>query len=260
MSDNRLTLQELSDRSGVEVRTLRSWMQQGVVPGPDSVGRNASYAASTLTLVLAVKAMRTVFGMSLVDIRRDLMAADPARIESYAAMARTDGSTTVDEGEAPAIEPPAGSAAADYLRSLREAGKFGRPARGTPEPSKPVPAKAPPFEKRPWMGPPGSKRPLDKTAREEFEARAFEDGPVPDLTRGTGGRLSRLSRLVEELERLAGPRPPRRQTRADISLTIPITPELSLTVRGDHSPQEIARFEQVADLLRAILTGGPDRD
>ena len=49
MTDEPLTLAELAERSGVEIRTLRSWMAQGVIPGPEAVGRNARYAAAALT-------------------------------------------------------------------------------------------------------------------------------------------------------------------------------------------------------------------
>ena len=44
MPDDLLTLAELSERSGVEIRTLRSWIAQGVVPGAENAGRNARYA------------------------------------------------------------------------------------------------------------------------------------------------------------------------------------------------------------------------
>ncbi|MGA2045420.1 MAG: hypothetical protein ABSG83_18870 [Roseiarcus sp.] len=71
---------------------------------------------------------------------------------------------------------------------------------------------------------------------------------------------SSLARLVEALERLAGPRPSRRKARGDVRVHIPITPDLELTIRGDHSPEEIARVEQIADLLRILLTGGADHE
>ena len=54
----------------------------------------------------------------------------------------------------------------------------------------------------------------------------------------------------------AGQRPSRRKAKGDVRLHIPITPDLELTVRGDHTPEELARYEQIADLLRAIFTGG----
>src|SRR5690349_15914174 len=123
MDDELLTLAELAERSGVEVRTLRSWIQQGLLPGPDSVGRNARYAPSALSRVRAVKAMRDVYGLSLSAIRQDLLAADEERIASFAALAAPVGSplTSVTASQA----APAGSSASDYLRGLRRTGVYG---------------------------------------------------------------------------------------------------------------------------------------
>src|SRR6478735_952243 len=100
MNDDVLSLADLAERSGVEVRTLRSWIQQGLLPGPDSAGRNARYAAPTLTWILAVKAMRDVYGLSLAAIRQDLLAADEERIASFAALTAPAGPS------APSVTPP----------------------------------------------------------------------------------------------------------------------------------------------------------
>ena len=83
----RQCLSELAERTGVEFRTLRSWIQQGLVPGPDRVGRHARYAPAALTRARAVKAMRDLYGLPLASIRQDLLAADEDRIAAYAAMA-----------------------------------------------------------------------------------------------------------------------------------------------------------------------------
>jgi hypothetical protein len=36
-----------------------------------------------------------------------------------------------------------------------------------------------------------------------------------------------------------------------------ITPDLEIVVRGDHAAEDIARFEQIADLLRDAITADP---
>ncbi len=240
MTDDFLTLVELSERSGVEIRTLRSWMAQGVIPGAETVGRNARYPRSALTRALAARAMREIYGMALSEIRQDLLAADEARIEAYAAKAgpaegvgaQADAATA---GSAP-MAPPSGTSAADYLRGLRSTGIFGAgAARRAPMPSPALRA-----------APPG--------AVSLAPAAAVPPPPVP------AAPGSRLTRLAEALERIAGARPARRKARGEVRVHIAITPDLELTVRGDHSPEEIARFEQIADLLRAILTGGADHD
>ena len=212
MTDHLLTLAELAERSGVEVRTLRSWMAQGVVPGPETVGRNARYSPGTLTRARAVKAMRDLYSMSLTEIRQDLLTTDKARIEAYAAM------NAPQEGCGTAVRPPSRPpSAVDYLNSLRSSGIY---KGGVAAPS-------------------------------ISHAESSQGSTPPD---------SPLMRLVAALEQIAGPRPSRRKSKGEAQMHIPITPELALTVRGEHSPEEIARFEQIADLLRALLTGGSDHD
>ncbi len=220
MPDDLLTLAELSERSRVEVRTLRSWIAQGVVPGAESAGRNARYSGAALTRALAARAMRELYGMSLPDIRKDLLIADEAKIEAYAALAAPA------RGPAPSATHPArpgGASAADYLSNLKSAGLFGAPRANEER----LEAQLPPVH-----------------------AYVSQPEPAPALA------SSRLARLAEALEKIAGARPSRRKAKGDVRLHISITPDLELTVRGDHTPEEIARYEQVADLLRAILTGG----
>jgi DNA-binding transcriptional MerR regulator len=234
MNDDVLTLAELSERSGVEIRTLRSWMAQGVIPGAETVGRNARYAQEALTRARAVRAMREIYGMPLPEIRQELLTADAARIEAYAAMAAPAGADAAPAPFAEEVAPPSGTSAADYLRNLRKTGVLGAgAARGASFAPPPPPAT-----------PPGGAASL----------------LLPSATASSPPPGSRLARLAEALERIARPRPSRRKTRGDVRVHIPITPDLELTVRGDHSPEEIARFEQIADLLRAILTGGADHD
>ena len=223
MINELLSLTELSERSGVETRTLRSWIAQGVVPGPETVGRNARYSSAALTRARAAKAMRDLYNMSLPAIRQDLLTADDARIESYAAMARPETKSAPGAPTAPAIRPPGGTSAADYLHSLRRVGVFGSDASASPK-------------------------------------AGVNVRPEPLPTVSVQQQDSRLSRLAEALERIAGARPARRKARAEVRLHIPITPDIELTIRGDQTSEEIARFEQIADLLRALLTGGPEHD
>jgi DNA-binding transcriptional MerR regulator len=234
VTEDLLTLAELAERSGVEIRTLRSWMAQGVIPGPESVGRNARYPAAALSRARAVRAMRDLYGMSLSQIRQDLLTADAARIEAYAAMAGAGGAKDAPV-EASALAPsadraPSGTSAAEYLRSLRGAGVFG---------AAPTTPAAP--------APPPSFAASAQRIRQPVSTEALASG-------------SRLARLAEALERLAGVRPARRKAKGEVRLHIPITPDLELAVRGDHAPEEIARFEQIADLLRTLITGGTDHD
>ncbi len=204
-------------------------MAQQVVPGPETAGRNARYSRAALTRACAAKALRDLYGMSLPAIRQELLTADSTRIEAYAAMAGPGAGVVSEQGVSTRVAkentpPPSGASAADYLRRLRSAGVFGR--------AKPRIDSSSPFY------------------------LAVAASPEPSET----AALSNLERLVEALQRISGPRPSRRKSKGEVRLHIPITPDLELTIRGDHSAEEIARFEQIADLLRALLTGGFEHD
>jgi DNA-binding transcriptional MerR regulator len=216
MVNETITLTELAERSGVELRTLRSWIQQGLLPGPDNVGRNARYASAALTRARAVKVMRDLYGLPLSTIRQDLLTSDDDRIAAYAAMA-DGGPAPTEQNPSAAALAPLGSTATDYLRTLRSSGAFGGEHR-TAKPQAPA-----------------------------GHAQLSAPG-------------SRLALLADGLQRIAGSHPSRRKAKGDVRLHIAITPEIELIVRGEQTPEEVARFEQVADLLRIILSGATDND
>jgi len=113
--NDEITLVEMERSSGVPIRTIRSWIEQDLLPRPLGAGPRATYPAHALTRLLAIKAMRDTFAMSLAAIRQELIAADSAKIEAYAAKAGT--AATADSPELP-------SDALDYLARLRAAGVF----------------------------------------------------------------------------------------------------------------------------------------
>ncbi len=105
MMDDALTLEELSDRSGVEPRTLRSWISEGLLSPPFRPGRGAKYPASNADRALAVRALKDIHGLSLAEIGRRFMAAGEEQIGAWALEA---GVTAVPPGSA-----------REYLRKVR---------------------------------------------------------------------------------------------------------------------------------------------
>jgi DNA-binding transcriptional MerR regulator len=214
-----LTLEELSRRTGIEPRTLRSWVSEGLLSPPFRPGRGATYPASNVDRALAIRALKDVHGLTLSEIGRRFLMASDEQIRDWAASA---GPTTA----------PPGSARA-YLRALREreAGAgwpgaaaglamSGVPPRGI----KPGHADAGPREKP--MG---------------FLAPVVAD-------------RARIEQLIFALEALLRAPAPRRAT-STVWTRIGITADLELSVRGDLDPAERHLFEQLANQLRAILTG-----
>jgi DNA-binding transcriptional MerR regulator len=105
------SLSDLADASGIEPRTLRSWVAQGLLPAPLSRGAGARYPAGTVERLLAIRTMRDLLGMSLSDIRRELLVASPEQVTAFAERGAQPQAST-----APRPEP---SSALAYLGGLR---------------------------------------------------------------------------------------------------------------------------------------------
>lgn len=69
----KLSLQQLSDRSELSGRTIRFYIQKGLVPGPEGETRGAFYTESHLAELLRIKTWQET-GLSL-DAIHDLLQA-----------------------------------------------------------------------------------------------------------------------------------------------------------------------------------------
>jgi DNA-binding transcriptional MerR regulator len=80
------TVGELADLGGVTRRTVRYYVQEGLIPPPEGLGRGAHYRREHLDALLRVKAMQER-GLLLDDIRLALSssARDAARERPAAA-------------------------------------------------------------------------------------------------------------------------------------------------------------------------------
>ena len=85
-----IDLAELTARAGVSARTVRYYIQQGLLPAPESRGPGAHYTAEHLDRLLLIRRLqrehlplaeirRRLAGLSAEDIRR--LAAEPAERE-----------------------------------------------------------------------------------------------------------------------------------------------------------------------------------
>lgn len=233
MEKDGITLEELSARTGVEVRTLRSWVSEGLLSPPYKSGRGATYPASNVARALAVRALKEMHGMSFAEIGRRFMLASDEQIRDWGR---------------PRERKVEGDSARDYLRRLRLRLDTGAGAEDAPAPMmhqgapSPNPAPLAPEPPEPFLS-------ASMAPPSEFAAEA---APGPS-------DLARMERLIFELGRLLdGPAP--RRSRGTIWTRISVTPDLEISVRGDLDPIERDIFEQLADQLRAILTGRTKHD
>lgn len=228
MDDKELTLEELSERTGVEGRTLRSWVSEGLLAPPFKPGRGARYPASNADRALAVRALKDVHGLSFSEIGRRFMMASEEEIRAWALEA---GPITTGK-----------SSARDYLRSIKERGQH---TRARPEPDDLLRGIAPQAS---------TQRPasLSPSAQPSY-------GYSPRVPRSAKTDLASIEKLIFQLERVLEAPAPRR-SRGAIWTRIAITPDLEISVRGDLEPRERVLFEQLADQLRSILIGRSKHD
>jgi DNA-binding transcriptional MerR regulator len=230
MGPTKYSLQQLANLVGIEPRTIRSYIQQGLLHGPESRGRNASYDAAHLEKLQTIKQLRDHYGLSLKEIRETMwMGNQDLYLES------TMSAELDEDMDGVAASPPSESAL-DYVRSLKERQVYG-PQEGEPERASQ----------------------LRRLRQQSTGQRQGGRGP-----RGRGSALSSrnapLEHLLERLRESLDDKTLRRSSRVEAWLHVKVLPELMLAVRGHYTADQIALVEQIADCMRQILLGGYEDD
>ncbi len=73
------SLEELTERAGVTVRTVRYYIAEGLLPPPVTVGRNASYTREHLDRLRLITRLKEGY-LPLKEIRRQIQAMTPEEI------------------------------------------------------------------------------------------------------------------------------------------------------------------------------------
>lgn len=226
MSKDKITLEELSESSGVEARTLRSWVSKGLLSPPFKAGRGARYPASNADRALAVRTLKDLHGLSFAEIGRSFMMATEDQIREWAL---ESGPTSAPRGTA-----------RDYLSRIKGSGI--------------KPLAAPQSEdSHPQVSLSLEPKFAPSTARFPFKSNSDLRGDE------RASDLANIERLILQLEKVLETPAPRR-SRGAIWTRISVTPDLEISVRGDLEPHERIVFEQLADQFRAILTGRTKND
>src|SRR5262249_38357868 len=79
------SLSELADASGIEARTIRNYIERGLLPGAQTRGRAATYSSehlSRLQVISSLKRARPTIGLG--EIRIFLQGLNPEQIRSLA--------------------------------------------------------------------------------------------------------------------------------------------------------------------------------
>ena len=107
MDATTYTLDELATKTGIEARTIRNYIERGLLPSAQSRGRGASYVRGHLDRLRVIKTLRRAWPtLSLADIRIRLQQLTSENIRALAegriaAVPVAIGDEIVDEADVP---------------------------------------------------------------------------------------------------------------------------------------------------------------
>jgi DNA-binding transcriptional MerR regulator len=129
MGEERYGIDELASLGGVSRRTVRFYVQQGLLQAPLGVGRGKHYGPEHLARLRSVKALQ-VQGLSLDEVRRKVAGGgESAEVSALAAMpvSEVSGSRWTRLEVAPGVELHlSGAHRAPSARAIRELEAWGR--------------------------------------------------------------------------------------------------------------------------------------
>lgn len=100
MNATTYTLEKLAEETGIEARTIRSYIEKGLLPSAQSRGRGAAYLPDHLVRLRVVKMLRRAWpNLSLAEIRIRLQQLTPENIQALSE-GRIAAATTTITGEA----------------------------------------------------------------------------------------------------------------------------------------------------------------
>jgi DNA-binding transcriptional MerR regulator len=214
------TLEELAKMVRINPRTIRSYIQQGLLSGPDSMGRNARYKDYHLKRLRVIRTLKEVHHLPLSEIRRIVTMAGPEE-DIQIQLVPLDGEMQVEARETSEEEASAPSSALDYVRARRASAKGRRVEEADALPATPPPIMSSPIDQGDSVTSP----------LEALLYKLRDQGTLDNVPRKTRG---------EEWVRLE------------------VTPDIEIHVRGQLRREQLSDFEQLADLMRHILLGSED--
>ena len=220
------TIESLSKLVGLQRRTIRNYITQGLLRGPDSLGRNARYTDYHLKRLKLIKQMKLVLNLSLSEIRRLLNTVGANEDLTFGDIKLAAGSMPHDETGTESF-------------GLSEA----------MAPMSAMPASSPEAEPE-----------EDELSALDFirQRKALTEGTPALRQRGrhrsapVGGPIEDL---LQQLRDLLANAAVTRKTRGEEWLRLQITPDIEIHVRGHLSSEQLAGFEELSDMMRHILLG-----
>lgn len=222
------SLQDLAALSGVNPRTIRDYVQKGLLRGADSRGPKARYSATDLERLILIRRLREGPGLGLDTIRTILTNATASEIHE---LATSDGD--IDGGVLARLSGGGASRALEYLDQVRD--RFGGATRQA----------------------------LSAHSAEELTVRASDAGSLPLAdtadTADAARSLNALQRTTNALGSITPTENATRRIRPALWVTLPVTPDLELRARVSGAlDTRIQEYQRLAEQIRELLLGGAE--
>ena len=146
MTETEYQIHQLADKAGVSVRTIRFYINEGLLPPPQAQGRYSVYSEDYLERLELIRLLKDKF-LPLKEIRARLEGLSQAEVRAALALEREQEAQADRLFESKtAAESPGGTKALDYInRLLNQPGaKSSRPSQSlpSPAPAQPSPKRA----------------------------------------------------------------------------------------------------------------------
>jgi DNA-binding transcriptional MerR regulator len=119
--DTKLTLEELADQSGLPIRTIRYYIQVGLLDGPDTHGKFASYSPEHLDRLELISRLKERTHLPLEEISKLFRHGTPEQIQQMRDILNQPAGRVLiintDEAEEE-VPHAAGASALDYIRNI----------------------------------------------------------------------------------------------------------------------------------------------
>ncbi len=93
---NQFSIEELADETGFDKRVIRSFIEQGLLCGPDTKGRYARYNDAHVFRLKAIKALRENRRLNIAEIRNAFLSMSEEDIKALAGEQTTDSKSVLD--------------------------------------------------------------------------------------------------------------------------------------------------------------------
>ena len=239
---NLMNINELSEQSGIRPRTIRSYIQQSIIPAPTELGRYAKYSKDEHLLPLLVASdLRNNQRWSLDEIRSFLMSCSKSEIETLAQNVSTNLSRSINTSKSSKKE-----SALQYLQNLyntdKNLNKSYQPKDFNISSRTQIFKNINEVNETTYESLYKLSNPNEQQS-ETPDSSSFNRTPIEELRH-------KLSSLIEDKKYIT------RKASLQNWKKVEVTPEIEINIRmeRDLSDREKNAIEQIADYLREIIT------